>query len=438
MSPHNAQGGTVGTALAAAFARSDGALACEGVALKRIADDVGTPAYVYSLGSIRDQFRRLTQAIGDAPHRVHYSCKANGNLAILRTLHALGAGVDVVSGGELYRAGLAGFASSDIIFGGVGKTIRELEEAVAAGVLLVNAESEDEIRMLSDVAQRTGKSIGVGLRVNPEVAIEAFHAYTRTGDKGHKFGVPYDEALAVAEMASRLPGVKLAALDMHVGSQLTALAPYRRALDRIVALLSDMRSIGLSTIEYLDIGGGLGVTYSAESPLDVTEYGALVREAATQTGLTILLEPGRFLVGNAGVLLTRVLYRKRSGGRNILVTDAGMNDLLRPSHYQAYHRIEAVELRGAEDALQADVVGPVCESGDFLALDRALPDVQVGDYLAVYSAGAYGFSMASNYNARPRAAEVVVDGDRYAVATERERYEDLARREQHELEWRSE
>jgi diaminopimelate decarboxylase len=408
------------------------------VALKRIADDVGTPAYVYSLGSIRDQFRRLTQAIGDAPHRVHYSCKANGNLAILRTLHALGAGVDVVSGGELYRAGLAGFASSDIIFGGVGKTIRELEEAVAAGVLLVNAESEDEIRMLSDVAQRTGKSIGVGLRVNPEVAIEAFHAYTRTGDKGHKFGVPYDEALAVAEMASRLPGVKLAALDMHVGSQLTALAPYRRALDRIVALLSDMRSIGLSTIEYLDIGGGLGVTYSAESPLDVTEYGALVREAATQTGLTILLEPGRFLVGNAGVLLTRVLYRKRSGGRNILVTDAGMNDLLRPSHYQAYHRIEAVELRGAEDALQADVVGPVCESGDFLALDRALPDVQVGDYLAVYSAGAYGFSMASNYNARPRAAEVVVDGDRYAVATERERYEDLARREQHELEWRSE
>jgi diaminopimelate decarboxylase len=430
----------VGTALAAAFARSDGALACEGVALKRIADDVGTPAYVYSLGSIRDQFRRLTQAIGDAPHRVHYSCKANGNIAILRTLHALGAGVDVVSGGELYRARLAGIAPRDIIFGGVGKTARELDEAIAAGVLLVNAESEDEIRMLSEAAQRAGKTVGVGLRVNPEVAIEAFHAYTRTGDKGHKFGVPYDEALAIAETASRLPGVKFAALDMHVGSQLTALAPYRKALERVVALLEDMRSLGISTIEYLDIGGGLGVIYSAESPLDVGEYGALVREAAAQTGLTILLEPGRFLVGNAGVLLTRVLYRKRSGGRNILVTDAGMNDLLRPSHYQAYHRIEAVELRDprAEDALQADVVGPVCESGDFLALDRALPDVQVGDYLAVYSAGAYGFSMASNYNARPRAAEVVVDGDRYAVATERERYEDLARHEQHALQWRSE
>jgi diaminopimelate decarboxylase len=227
---------------------------------------------------------------------------------------------------------------------------------------------------------------------------------------------------------------------MHVGSQLTALAPYRRALERILAMLADLRAAGISTIEYLDIGGGLGVTYSAESPLDVGEYGALVREAAKETGLTILLEPGRFLVGNAGVLLTRVLYRKRSGGRNILVTDAGMNDLLRPSHYQAYHRIEAVELRdpGGEDVLQADVVGPVCESGDFLALDRALPDVQVGDYLAVYSAGAYGFSMASNYNARPRAAEVVVDGDRYAVATERERYEDLARHERHELQWRSE
>lgn len=426
--------------LATAFARSDGALACEGVALKRIADDVGTPAYVYSLGSIRDQFRRLTQAIGDAPHRVHYSCKANGNIAILRTLHALGAGVDVVSGGELYRARLAGIAPRDIIFGGVGKTARELDEAIAAGVLLVNAESEEEIRMLSEAAQRAGKRVGVGLRVNPEVAIEAFHAYTRTGDKGHKFGVPYDEAIAVAETASRLPGVRLAALDMHVGSQLTALAPYRRALERILAMLADLRAAGISTIEYLDIGGGLGVTYSAESPLDVGEYGALVREAAKETGLTILLEPGRFLVGNAGVLLTRVLYRKRSGGRNILVTDAGMNDLLRPSHYQAYHRIEAVELRdpGGEDVLQADVVGPVCESGDFLALDRALPDVQVGDYLAVYSAGAYGFSMASNYNARPRAAEVVVDGDRYAVATERERYEDLARHERHELQWRSE
>lgn len=423
--------------LTASFARTDGALACEGVALKRIADDVGTPAYVYSLSSIRDQFRRLTQSIGDAPHRIHYSCKANGNLAILRTLHALGAGVDVVSGGELYRARLAGFAPSDIVFGGVGKTAREIDEAVSAGVLLVNAESEDEIRTLNDAAVRVGKTIGVGLRVNPEVAIEAFHAYTRTGDKGHKFGVPYDDALAVARVASQLPGVKLAALDMHVGSQLTALEPYRRALERIVALLTDMRAAGIKTLRYLDIGGGLGVTYSAEAPLDVTEYGALVREAAAQTGLTILLEPGRFLVGNAGVLLARVLYRKRSGGRNILVTDAGMNDLLRPSHYQAYHRIEAVELRdaGAEDALQADVVGPVCESGDFLALDRALPDVQVGDYLAVFSAGAYGFSMASNYNARPRAAEVVVDGARYAVATERESYEDLARREQHELQW---
>lgn len=425
--------------LSAAFARTDGALFCEGVPLKRIAEEVGTPAYVYSLGAIRDQFRRLTRATGDAPHRVHYSCKANGNIAILRALHALGAGVDVVSGGELYRARLAGFVPDDIVFGGVGKTAREIEEAVAAGVLLVNAESEEEIRALSEAAQRAGKTIGIGLRVNPEVAIEAFHAYTRTGDKGHKFGVPYDEALTIAQAASKLPGVRLAALDMHVGSQLTALAPYRRALERIVALLADMRAAGITTIEYLDIGGGLGVTYSAESPLDVSEYGALVREAAGQTGLTILLEPGRFLVGNAGVLLAKVLYRKRSGGRNILVTDAGMNDLLRPSHYQAYHRIEAVESwkPGGEDALHADVVGPVCESGDFLALDRALPDVQVGDYLAVFSAGAYGFSMASNYNARPRAAEVVVDGDRYAVATQRESYEDLARREQHDLQWKA-
>ncbi|HJU72098.1 MAG TPA: diaminopimelate decarboxylase [Gemmatimonadaceae bacterium] len=424
--------------LADVFARVDGTLTCEGVPLRRLADEVGTPAYVYSLGSIREQFRRLTQAIGDAPHRVHYSCKANGNLAILRTLRSLGSGVDVVSGGELYRAQQAGYAPGDILFGGVGKTKREIAEAITAGVCLINAESEDEIRMISEVAQRAGMTANVGLRVNPEIAIEAFHAYTRTGDKGHKFGVPYDEALAVAEVAASLPSVRLRALDMHVGSQLTAMAPYSRALERMVSLLADLRARGIGTIEMLDIGGGLGVTYGMETPLDVTEYGSLVREAAAQTGLTILLEPGRFLVGNAGVLLARVLYRKRSGGRNILVTDAGMNDLLRPSHYQAYHRIEAVQVRDGGAEGRADVVGPVCESGDFLALDRELPDVQVGDYLCVFSAGAYGFSMASNYNARPRAVEVVVDGDRYAVATERERYEDLVRQEGRELQWRGE
>ncbi|MEW5915306.1 MAG: diaminopimelate decarboxylase [Gemmatimonadota bacterium] len=423
-----------------AFVRSEGALLCEGVSLARIAEAVGTPAYVYSLGAIREQFRRLTHAIGDAPHRVHYSCKANGNVAILRTLKALGAGVDVVSGGEMHKAQFAGFASRDILFGGVGKTEREIAEAVAAGVLAINAESEDEVRVINDVAQRAGVVARVGLRVNPEVAIEAFHAYTRTGDKGHKFGIPYDDAAAVAEAATNLPAVRVVALDMHVGSQLTAMAPYRRALERILALLADLRRSGISTLEFLDIGGGLGVTYSAESPLDLSEYGALVRETAAETGLTILLEPGRFLVGNAGVLLARVLYRKRSGGRNILVTDAGMNDLLRPSHYQAYHRIEAVEMR--EDAhgemARFDVVGPVCESGDFLALDRELPELHAGDHLAVFSAGAYGFSMASNYNARPRAVEVVVDADRYAIATQRETYDDLTRHEGHDLVWRDE
>jgi diaminopimelate decarboxylase len=225
---------------------------------------------------------------------------------------------------------------------------------------------------------------------------------------------------------------------MHVGSQLTALAPYLRGIERMVELWRAIKGRGIDSLRYLDVGGGLGVTYSAESPLDVSEYGALLREVATETGLTILLEPGRFLVGNAGVLLARVLYRKRSGGRNILVTDAGMNDLLRPSHYQAYHRIEAVETRsGAVAEERVDVVGPVCESGDFLALDRELPEVHPGDYLAVFSAGAYGFSMASNYNARPRAAEVVVDGDRFAVATERETYQDLTRQERHALNWRS-
>ncbi|MGQ0539935.1 MAG: diaminopimelate decarboxylase [Gemmatimonadaceae bacterium] len=426
--------------LAGAFTRIEdtGPLACEGVPLPRAAAAAGTPAYVYSLAVIREQYRQLTQAIGEARFRVHYSCKANGNLAILRTLRSLGAGIDVVSGGELYRATLAGFANGDIVFGGVGKTEREIAEAISAGVGLLNAESEEECRLISRAASRTGvRSVDIGLRVNPEIAVETFHAYTRTGDKGHKFGIPYDEALHVAERVLRLPHVRLRALDMHVGSQLKTLTPYRHGLERMFALCESLRADGVETLEFLDIGGGMAVTYEDEVPLDLAEYGELVRDAAARTGLTILLEPGRFLVGNAGVLLARVLYRKRSGGKHILVTDAGMNDLLRPSHYQAYHRIEAVEPRAGAPTLRADVVGPVCESGDFLALDRELADVQPGDLLAIFSAGAYGFSMASNYNARPRAAEIVVDGDRYAVATERETYEDLVRRELHEIQWRS-
>ncbi len=422
--------------LSPVLALRDGTLACEGVSLALLAESVGTPAYVYSSASIREQFTRLDKALTGVPHRIHYSLKANANAAILRLVRSLGGGAEVVSGGELYRALHGGFAPEDVVFGGVGKSARELGEAVEAGVRLVNVESEAELRLLDGIACERKRRIPVGLRLNPEITVDSPHAYIRTGGKGHKFGIPYDEGLAAARLAASLPWLELAGLDMHVGSQLAVLEAYERGLERITSLLDAVRADGIRTIRYLDIGGGLAVPYEDEKPPDLKAYGRIVREVAKRTGLEILVEPGRFLVADAGTLLTRVLYRKRSGGREIAVTDAGMTELLRPSHYQAYHHIEPVRPR-QRATVRIDVVGPVCESGDFLALDREMPDIEAGDLLAVRTAGAYGYSMASNYNARPRAAEILVDGDRYAVTTEREEYQDLIRLERHALEWKT-
>ena len=422
--------------LTAGFGRVDGALACEGVALSAIADAVGTPVYVYSSAIVRDRFRRLDGAMEGLPHRVHYTLKANSNAGILRILREQGAGVDVVSGGELHRARRAGFAGGDIIFGGVGKTERELREALEAGVLLVNAESEAEVRLLDRVAGALGVVAPVGLRVNPEVTVDSSHRYIKTGEKGAKFGIPFDDVRAVALVAASLPHVRLVGLDMHIGSQLFRLDPYLDGTERLLGLLARLRADGVDTIRYLDIGGGLGVSYDAEEAPDVERFAAAIVARVADAGVTLLMEPGRFIVGNAGVLVTRVLYRKHGGGRDFLVTDAGMTELIRPSHYDAYHRIDAVSRQAGQGRITADVVGPVCESGDFLALDRAMDDAQPGDLLAVHDVGAYGYVMASNYNSRPRGAEVVVDGERWAVVTVRERYEDLVRLEQDEPEWR--
>lgn len=418
------------------LALRDGTLACEGVALDALAEATGTPVYVYSSAAIRDQFTKLDKALSGIPHRIHYSLKANANAAILRLVRSLGAGAEVVSGGELYRALQGGFAPEDVVFGGVGKSARELGEAVDAGIRLVNVESEPELRLLDGIACERKRKIPVGLRLNPEITVDNPHAYIRTGGKGHKFGIPYDEGLSAARLAASLPWLELAGLDMHVGSQLAVLDAYERGLERITSLLDAVRADGIDSIRYLDIGGGLAVPYEDEKPPDLRAYGRIVRDVARRTGLEILVEPGRFLVAGAGTLLTRVLYRKRSGGREIAVTDAGMTELLRPSHYQAYHHIEPVRPR-QRVKVRIDVVGPVCESGDFLALDREMPDIEAGDLLAVRTAGAYGYSMASNYNARPRAAEVIVDGDRYAISTEREEYQDLIRLERHTLDWKN-
>jgi diaminopimelate decarboxylase len=420
--------------LTSGFTRVDGALSCEGVTLDVVAEQVGTPAYVYSASMVRDRYRRLDAALAPMPHRIHYTLKANSNRGVLRVLRELGAGVDVVSGGELFRALRAGFSGKDIIFGGVGKAEHELREALQAGVLLINAESEAEVRLLDRIAGELGVVAPIGIRVNPEVTVDSSHRYIKTGEKGAKFGVPFNEVRTVARVAASLPNTRLIGLDMHIGSQLFRLDPYLDGTEKLIELLDQLRTDGVDTIEYLDIGGGLGVSYDEEETPDLERFAHALLKRVQPTGLTLLMEPGRFIVGNAGVLLTRVLYRKHSGGRDFLITDAGMTELLRPSHYDAYHRIEAVKT--VETQMTADVVGPVCESGDFLALDRSMDEANAGDLLAVYDVGAYGYVMASNYNTRPRGVEVLVDGERFAVATARERYEDLVRLEQDDLQWR--
>ena len=407
---------------------------CEDIELERLARAVGTPAYVYSASHIREQYRRLDAALSGARHRLHYSVKANSSLGVLALLRELGAGVDIVSGGELERALRAGYSGRDVVFSGVGKTEQELREALTADVLLFNVESEAELRQLDRIAQQMGRAAPVALRVNPEVTVDTPHPYTRTGERGMKFGIPQDEALDVARRALRMRGIALRGVDMHIGSQVTALDPYQEGMRRLLELVAALRELGCPDLEFLDVGGGLAVTYENEMPTDPEAFAAAIVPQASASGLTLLVEPGRYLVGNAGVLLTRVLYRKRSGGREYVITDAGMNDLLRPSHYQAYHHISAARPSGSSGTY--DVVGPVCESGDFFAIDRTMDAVKEGDLLIVHSAGAYGFVMASNYNSRPRPPEILVEGDRYAIIRERETYDDLVRHERVTADWR--
>ena len=336
---------------------------------------------------------------------------------------------------DLQKASAAGFPSEDIIFGGVGKTDDELREAIAARVLLINAESEAEVFRIDELARELSVQAPLGLRVNPELDLHAAHDYIKTGEKGHKFGIPYDDAARVALAAAKLSHVQLLGLDMHLGSQLSRIEPYKIGSERLLELHRTLCHAGISTVRYLDIGGGLGVRYDDEAPPDLDRFAKLVLPLVDATRLTLIMEPGRFIIGNAGALIGTVLYRKQSGGKNYIISDTGMTELLRPSHYGAFHRIEAV--RDRPERTKADVVGPVCESGDFLALDRQIADVQPGEQIVVFDVGAYGYAMASNYNARRRAAEALVDGDRYAVITKRETYEDLMRLDIDEPSWRS-
>lgn len=412
-----------------------GVLSVEGVSTEAIASSVGTPVYVYSAGAIRSQYQALDQALAPVPHRICYSVKANGNLAILNLLRSLGAGVDIVSGGELARVLAAGFGGGDVVFSGVGKTPDEMQAALDAGVGMINVESEEEMDALAAVANARGVRAPIAIRVNPEVLVDV-HPYTATGMKGKKFGVPYDEVLTLAQRAAKTRGLCLIGVAMHIGSGIKEAAPFVEAVVKVLELVDALRKAGVDTLQRLDLGGGLGIKYrDSDQPLDVQAYADAILPHVAASRLTLLLEPGRFIVGNAGILLSRVLYRKRSGGKMIAIIDAGMTDLIRPSHYQAYHDIEVPGDSG-RGRVAYDVVGPICESGDFFALDRELPELQQGDLMVVHGAGAYGFVMTSTYNARPRPPEVLVDGDRYAVIRERETFEDLMRGETAEPQWR--
>lgn len=416
------------------FVAREGRLYAEQVPLSRIAEAVGTPVYVYSKNTLVGHYRRLRDAFAELRPHVGYAVKANGNLALLRLLAEEGARFDVVSRGEIFRALRAGVPASRIDFEGPGKRRDEIEYALDEGVRILNVESEAELDLIDDVAGARGLAANVGLRVNPDVDPHT-HAYISTGKAETKFGLDIERTRRLAETIGKRKHVRLSGLHVHIGSQITEPLPYVEMVTRLLALARELRRPHPSLVS-LNIGGGFGIHYRGNEAPEMKEFADALVPLLRGSGFEIHMEPGRLLVGNAGVLVTRVIYVKKSGEKRFVICDAAMNDLIRPSLYGAFHRIEPVEKRGGSGGT-ADVVGPVCESGDFLGKDRDLPPVEANDLLCVRSAGAYGFAMSSNYNARPRAAEVLVDGTRFAVVRKRETYEDLVRGEAAVPEWTS-
>jgi len=409
------------------FSYQDRQLCAENVRLADIAEQVGTPCYVYSRAFIEDRFRAFDAALAGRDHLVCYAVKANSNLAVLNLLARLGSGFDIVSGGELERVLAAGGEAAKIVFSGVGKTHEEMRRALSAGIHCFNVESEAELEILNDVAGKLGKQAPVALRVNPDVD-PATHPYIATGLKHNKFGIDIARAPAAYQRAQSLPNLRVSGIACHIGSQLTDMAPLMEALDRVLALAGVLMDKGVA-LQHLDLGGGLGIRYNEEQPPEPGDYvrailGRLQTQDPRCQRLRLVFEPGRAIVGNAGLLLTRVLFLKPGAERNFAVVDAAMNDLMRPSLYDAWHDIAPVAVDAPRTLRTYDVVGPVCESGDFLGRDRQL-GIEAGDLLAVVSAGAYGFTMSSNYNTRPRVPEVMVDGDRFHVVRRRETVAEL-------------
>lgn len=407
------------------FPERNGELYAEDLPLARVAEAFGTPCYVYSRAAFTQQYLSYSKALGDHPGMICYAIKANSNIAILNMLAKLGAGFDIVSGGELERVLHAGGNPSRIVFSGVGKTAQEMQRALEVGIHCFNVESEAELKLLSQVAAGLGKVANVSLRVNPDVDAKT-HPYISTGLKENKFGIAIESAPQVYALAAGLPGIAIKGVDCHIGSQLTELRPFLDALDRVLVLVDQLASQGIE-ISHLDLGGGLGVTYRDETPPAVEDYLAAIKEKLGNRKLSLMFEPGRSIAANSGVLLTQVMFLKPTEHKNFAVIDAAMNDLIRPSLYQAWQEIRPLKPRQTAGKLW-DLVGPICETGDFLGKDRELA-IESGDYLAVMSAGAYGFAMASNYNTRGRAAEVVVDGDQMHLVRARESFEDMIRGE---------
>jgi diaminopimelate decarboxylase len=408
------------------FTYRGGVLHAEDVPLPAIAAEVGTPFYCYSSATLARHFRVFSEAFADVPALICYAMKANSNLAVLRLLASLGAGMDVVSEGELRRARAAGVPASKIMFSGVGKTKSELGYALDEDILCFNVESEPELRLLSAVASQKGRTARVSLRINPDVDART-HRKISTGLSENKFGIPIARARETYRLAASLPAIEITGVDMHIGSQITALEPYDASIERLVSLVRELRADGHS-IDHVDFGGGLGIPYrdDNEPPPHPDAYAAVVKRYAKDLGMTLIFEPGRLIAGNAGILVTEVIYVKDGEGKTFVVVDAAMNDLVRPTLYDAYHAVWPVEERPAGSAtVKVDVVGPVCESGDFLALDRSLPAMSSGDLLAVMSAGAYGAVQSGTYNSRLLVPEVLVDGTRFAVVRPRASYEDL-------------
>jgi diaminopimelate decarboxylase len=413
------------------FIYKDNELHCESVAIADIAKAVGTPFYLYSGATLTHHFNTFDKSFGELPHLTCFAVKACSNLAVLRLFSNLGGGADIVSGGELYRSLKAGIDPRRIIYSGVGKTEEELRYGLVSGILMFNVESEQELERLQQVAMEQELVAPVAFRINPDVDPKT-HAYISTGMAKNKFGIPIEQAERIYLRAKELSHIKILGVSCHIGSQLTEISPFTETLHKVKLFIQRLEKHGIA-INYLDLGGGLGVRYQDEKPPHPQEYARALKEAMQDIECTLILEPGRVIVGNAGILVTRVLYTKQTETKNFIIVDAAMNDLARPSLYDAHHEIQPVVRQTGKEVdkplTKADVVGPICETGDFLARDRELPALAQGDLMAVMSSGAYGFSMSSNYNSRPRAAEVLVKDDQFYIIRHRENYETLIRDE---------